>query len=66
MSQFEGTIRCDGCGVEILLSPIIKAQQTYCCPDCANGLECDCARQVEMEEFEPGRKVDNLNIDLEV
>ncbi len=66
MSQLEGTIRCDGCGVEILLSPVMKGQQTFCCQDCASGMECDCARLVELDELEPGRKVGDMNIDLEV
>jgi hypothetical protein len=57
MSQLEGTIRCDGCGVEIPLSPVLIGRLHYCCKDCANGLICDCAKQVEFEDIEQGKTI---------
>jgi len=34
---------CDECGVEITWTPVVIDGRTYCCRDCAIGLECDCA-----------------------
>lgn len=66
MSQIEGTTRCDGCGVEILLSPVLVDQHHYCCMDCASGLFCDCAKQAESEEPEPGKTVYYSDIEMYV
>jgi hypothetical protein len=55
MSELEGTIYCDGCGVEIPLSPIVIGQNQYCCLDCAHGLSCDCASLLELDEPKRGR-----------
>jgi len=52
MAQFGDTIRCDGCGVEITLSPWVRDTLQYCCQDCADGLECECGTVVEMEEYD--------------
>jgi hypothetical protein len=35
-------IWCDECGVEITWTPVVIGYRTYCCHDCAMGLECDC------------------------
>jgi len=40
-------IWCDECGVEITWTPVVIDHRTYCCHDCAVGLECDC------EQLEP-------------
>jgi hypothetical protein len=50
MSRIEDTIRCDGCGVEILGAPLVVASYHYCCQDCRDGLECDCAQRAELED----------------
>jgi hypothetical protein len=63
MSQIGGTIRCDGCGVEILLSPVVVGLQHFCCQDCASGMECVCAKHVE-DEFEPGRTLYSSKLEL--
>jgi hypothetical protein len=46
------TIYCDGCGVEILLSPVVVDEKYYCCRDCSDGLECECGPELadELEE----------------
>ena len=36
-------ICCDECGVEITWRQTVIDGRTYCCRDCAVGLECDCA-----------------------
>jgi hypothetical protein len=37
-------ISCDECGIRIRWTPTVIDGRTYCCPDCAVGLECDCRR----------------------
>ncbi len=58
MVKIQNTVFCDGCGVEIPLSPVIKNHGEYCCEDCAQGYECDCAKQMELDE-EPGSAEDS-------
>jgi hypothetical protein len=50
MARIEETVRCDGCGVEILGSPLVVAGYYYCCQDCRDGLECECAQKAELDE----------------
>ncbi len=50
MVKMEDTVFCDGCGVEIALSPVVKDHGEYCCEDCAQGYECDCGRRTELDE----------------
>lgn len=50
MVWIEDTLYCDGCGVEIELAPVKVHEQTYCCQDCANGLQCKCGERMELEE----------------
>lgn len=50
MARIEETVRCDGCGVEILGSPLVVAGYYYCCQDCRDGLECECAQKMEFDE----------------
>ncbi len=50
MVKMEDTVFCDGCGVEIPLSPVVKDHGEYCCADCAQGYECDCAKRMELED----------------
>jgi hypothetical protein len=50
MVLIEGTLWCDGCGVEITWAPVISGTEHYCCQSCLEGHECDCAAQQEMED----------------
>ena len=50
MARTEETVRCDGCGVEILGAPVIVAGFYYCCQDCRDGLECECSKKFDVEE----------------
>lgn len=62
MASIESTIFCDGCGVEITWSPVLVrntrlglglvAQRPlrFCCQACAQGLPCNCAERMELEE----------------
>lgn len=50
MARTEETVRCDGCGVEILVAPVIVAGFYYCCQDCRDGLECECSKHFEVDE----------------
>ena len=59
MAKIENTIRCDGCGAEITLSPVIRNHQEYCCVDCADGLKCSCAERMEFESRERSRSFEN-------
>jgi hypothetical protein len=52
MAKIEDTVRCDGCGVEILGAPLVVAGLYYCCQDCRDGLECDCSERLVMMEEE--------------
>lgn len=36
------TVVCDGCGVEITWTPVLKGQKSFCCQQCAQGLPCEC------------------------
>jgi hypothetical protein len=47
MVKMNDTVFCDGCGVEILLSPVVKDHGEYCCEDCAQGYECECGKQMD-------------------
>jgi hypothetical protein len=49
MVRIDDTTYCDGCGVEILLSPVMDEKRHYCCQDCLAGYECDCVEPVEIE-----------------
>ncbi|MGD8814980.1 MAG: hypothetical protein PVI78_10960 [Anaerolineales bacterium] len=59
MANFDEIQYCVGCGAEIALSPFMKADQSYCCSDCANGLECHCG--VTFEEEEGRQQGDNAS-----
>ncbi len=50
MVKIENTVFCDGCGVEITLSPVVKDHGEYCCEDCAQGYECECGKRMELDE----------------
>lgn len=55
MARFDDTIRCDGCGAEIELSPVLADGYEYCCLDCSQGFKCQCGQKMEMEEPREGR-----------
>ena len=50
MVRTENIHYCDGCGVEIQLSPVLKDDRQYCCQDCSQGLACHCAERMELDE----------------
>jgi hypothetical protein len=50
MPEYDEILYCVGCGAEVALSPFMKDDQSYCCSDCANGLECDCGVTFDEEE----------------
>jgi hypothetical protein len=61
MVKIEDTLFCDGCGVEISLSPVIKDHREYCCEDCAKGYECKCGERMELDQR---RRADDDSIDI--
>ncbi len=48
------TVFCDGCGVEVLWTPVRAGQQVYCCEDCRDGFECHCGPGMEDDEYPRG------------
>jgi hypothetical protein len=50
MSHSSDTVRCDGCGAEIFLAPVMHDERIYCCEDCANDRPCHCAERQEDED----------------
>lgn len=54
MSSIEGTIWCDGCGVEITWAPSVAERRRYCCEDCRAGLVCRCGDRLEQEDDRRG------------
>lgn len=55
MDHTTDTIRCNGCGVEILWSPIVSGERDYCCEDCRQGWPCDCGERQEQEDDQRDR-----------
>ena len=47
MSITEGVVYCDGCGVEVKGTPVVRQGSSYCCAVCADGGECDCGQDEE-------------------
>ena len=50
MSHSSDIVRCDGCGAEIFLAPVMRGERIYCCEDCADDRPCHCADQQEYGE----------------
>ena len=50
MAKIDEIIFCDGCGVEILLAPVVKEQRKYCSADCSQGFPCHCGERLELNE----------------
>lgn len=50
MVWIEGSLYCDGCGVEITWSPVTFGDEHYCCQMCLEGEECGCGAHEEDEE----------------
>ena len=50
MVRIEETLFCDGCGVEIPLSSVVKDGRDYCCEDCAKGYKCKCDEDLDLDE----------------
>ncbi len=44
MARVKGTkmVICDGCGVEITWTPVVRKTRVYCCQECARGMPCEC------------------------
>ncbi len=55
----EKTIRCDGCGIEISLSPVKVGERMYCCKDCADGLRCSCGARMELDQSRRARSYED-------
>lgn len=60
MVQYQETIWCDGCGVEILWPPLQSDHGQYCCVDCKEGFGCDCGDVPEDEYREEGTSLISL------
>ncbi|HJW91573.1 MAG TPA: TRASH domain-containing protein [Anaerolineales bacterium] len=54
MIRMDETVWCDGCGTEITWGPIVVQKRRYCCPDCSEGLKCDCGVRMEIVEENHG------------
>lgn len=54
MGRVKGTglIVCDGCGVEITWTPVVRQKRIYCCRACAQGLSCECDSQQDLEAID--------------
>ena len=42
MGRIDDMVWCDGCRVEISLTPIKRKDYEFCCQDCADSLPCWC------------------------
>ena len=62
MVMIEDTLFCDGCGVEIPLSPVIKDHAEYCCEDCAQGYQCDCGERMELDDQDRANGDQNITV----
>lgn len=62
MVKIRDTIWCDGCGVEIVWTPILKDNLHYCCADCQDGFGCDCGEELEEEYRESGTSTGQVSI----
>lgn len=49
MSQYQDTIWCDGCGIEIVWVPLQNNNSHFCCQDCKEGFRCQCREREEQE-----------------
>jgi hypothetical protein len=50
MDPVEGTLWCDGCGVDMTWAPHVVGGKQYCCVQCAGGDTCECGYAQENEE----------------
>jgi hypothetical protein len=55
--QFETSLICDGCGAEIMWSPVVEHDRIYCCDDCACDRPCDCGDRMELEDGRKGKTI---------
>ncbi len=60
MPRIDNLVFCDGCGVEITWSPVIKGHKVYCCRDCSDGLACNCGERMELEDDRRSKGNDSL------
>jgi hypothetical protein len=52
MDPVEGTLWCEGCGVDMTWTPVLAQGKRYCCAQCAAGCPCECGYALEDEEEE--------------
>jgi hypothetical protein len=64
MTRHNETVWCDGCGVEIVWTPTVRAERDYCCEACVAGQACLCGERMELDsrrrarpDAEPGMDV---------
>lgn len=55
MTRNEYSVFCEGCGAEILWSPVVVVSRSgekhdYCCEACRDGLVCNCGVRMEVSE----------------
>jgi hypothetical protein len=55
MARSQEGVFCEGCGTEILWSPVVVmsssgARHDYCCEACRDGIKCDCGVRMEVTE----------------
>lgn len=62
MSKTGNTVFCDGCGVEITWSPVIKVMHDYCCRYCYEGLSCKCGERQEQEDNRREHKAVSIEV----
>lgn len=58
MACYLDTVWCDGCGVEILWSPVIMRTHDYCCENCLTGLPCECGARQDGDDDRRDRAAD--------
>ncbi len=60
MPMIEGVRFCDGCGAEVVGAPVVLGPLQYCCLDCSEGRECDCALVFEDDRHEAGAEAESF------
>ncbi len=58
MAKYLNTVWCDGCGVEILWSPVMAAAREYCCELCRDGLACQCSDRADPDQGRRARSAE--------
>ncbi|HRX02067.1 MAG: hypothetical protein KDI07_11305 [Anaerolineae bacterium] len=58
--RYTNTVICDGCGVEVTWTPVLRGEKTFCCQQCAQGLACECDFPSEEGAAKPAELVTML------